>query len=196
MNAEAIAKFSESQRGPVIARDDPEYDEARKLYNGHDRQAAAADRALRRRGRRHRGGQFRPRQRAAHRHPRRRPQRAGARQRRRRPGHRSFDDEGRAGRPGEATVRVGAGCVTGDVDHATCAFGLAVPFGVVSTTGVAGLTLERRPRLSQPPIRARRRQSDRGRRCAGRRPLRHRDRKRECGSVLGACAAAAAISAS
>src|SRR4029077_2304954 len=38
-------------------------------------------------------------------------------------------------------VRVGAGCVTGDVDHATHAFGLAIPFGVVSTTGVAGLTL-------------------------------------------------------
>ncbi len=30
---------------------------------------------------------------------------------------------------------------SGDVDHATHAFGLAVPFGIVSTTGVAGLTL-------------------------------------------------------
>jgi FAD/FMN-containing dehydrogenase len=39
------------------------------------------------------------------------------------------------------TTRVEAGCVTGDVDHATHAFGLAIPFGVVSTTGVAGLTL-------------------------------------------------------
>jgi FAD/FMN-containing dehydrogenase len=29
----------------------------------------------------------------------------------------------------------------GDVDHATHAFGLAIPFGIVSTTGVAGLTL-------------------------------------------------------
>ena len=43
--------------------------------------------------------------------------------------------------PQSRTVRVGAGCTTGDVDHATQAFGLAVPFGVVSTTGVAGLTL-------------------------------------------------------
>ena len=40
-----------------------------------------------------------------------------------------------------ATVRVEAGCTSGDVDHATHPFGLAVPFGIVSTTGVAGLTL-------------------------------------------------------
>jgi FAD/FMN-containing dehydrogenase len=43
--------------------------------------------------------------------------------------------------PAQATVRVDAGCTSGDVDHATAAFGLAVPFGIVSTTGVAGLTL-------------------------------------------------------
>ena len=39
------------------------------------------------------------------------------------------------------TARVGAGCTIGDVDHATQAFGQAVPFGILSTTGVAGLTL-------------------------------------------------------
>jgi hypothetical protein len=38
-----------------------------------------------------------------------------------------------------ATVEGGA--VWGDVDHATNAFGLAVPAGIISTTGVAGLTL-------------------------------------------------------
>jgi hypothetical protein len=43
--------------------------------------------------------------------------------------------------PKKGTVRVEAGCTSGDVDHATHAFGLAVPFGIVSTTGVAGLTL-------------------------------------------------------
>ena len=34
-----------------------------------------------------------------------------------------------------------AGRTTGEVDHATHAFGQAVPFGIISTTGVAGLTL-------------------------------------------------------
>src|SRR5258707_1601100 len=43
--------------------------------------------------------------------------------------------------PATQTVRVDPGCTSGDVDHATHAFGLAVPFGIVSTTGVAGLTL-------------------------------------------------------
>jgi FAD/FMN-containing dehydrogenase len=39
------------------------------------------------------------------------------------------------------TACVGAGCTQGDVDHATHAFGLAVPAGIISTTGIAGLTL-------------------------------------------------------
>ena len=43
--------------------------------------------------------------------------------------------------PAARTVRVEPGCTSGDVDHATHPFGLAVPFGIVSTTGVAGLTL-------------------------------------------------------
>ena len=43
--------------------------------------------------------------------------------------------------PGARTVRADAGCTWGDVDHVTAAFGLAVPSGIVASTGVAGLTL-------------------------------------------------------
>src|SRR5688572_19986900 len=43
--------------------------------------------------------------------------------------------------PEARTARVGAGCTQGDVDHATHPFGLAVPAGIISTTGIAGLTL-------------------------------------------------------
>jgi FAD/FMN-containing dehydrogenase len=43
--------------------------------------------------------------------------------------------------PIKKTARVGGGATWGDVDHATYPFGLAAPGGVVSTTGVAGLTL-------------------------------------------------------
>jgi FAD/FMN-containing dehydrogenase len=43
--------------------------------------------------------------------------------------------------PKARTVRVEGGCTWGDVDHATHAFGLTVPSGVISTTGVGGLTL-------------------------------------------------------
>ena len=43
--------------------------------------------------------------------------------------------------PGARTVRVAGGCTWGDVDHATNAFGLATPSGILSTTGVGGLTL-------------------------------------------------------
>jgi FAD/FMN-containing dehydrogenase len=43
--------------------------------------------------------------------------------------------------PKKKTVTVGAGALWRHVDHATQAFGLAVPSGIISTTGVAGLTL-------------------------------------------------------
>ena len=42
--------------------------------------------------------------------------------------------------PATRTAIVGGGCTMGDIDHATHAFGLAMPVGVISTTGV-GLLL-------------------------------------------------------
>jgi FAD/FMN-containing dehydrogenase len=43
--------------------------------------------------------------------------------------------------PAARTVTIGGGCTWGDVDHATHAFGMATPSGILSTTGVGGLTL-------------------------------------------------------
>ena len=41
----------------------------------------------------------------------------------------------------DQTIRVEGGCLLGDVDHATQAFGMAVPSGIFSSTGISGLTL-------------------------------------------------------
>jgi FAD/FMN-containing dehydrogenase len=43
--------------------------------------------------------------------------------------------------PKTRTVRVEPGCTQSEVEHAASAFGLAVPAGIVGSTGVAGLTL-------------------------------------------------------
>jgi FAD/FMN-containing dehydrogenase len=43
--------------------------------------------------------------------------------------------------PAARTARVEGGCTLADLDHAAHAFGLATPSGVVSTTGVGGVTL-------------------------------------------------------
>ena len=43
--------------------------------------------------------------------------------------------------PRNNSVRAQGGCLWGDLDHATHAFGLATVGGVVSTTGIGGLTL-------------------------------------------------------
>jgi FAD/FMN-containing dehydrogenase len=43
--------------------------------------------------------------------------------------------------PAARTVRVEGGATLGDVHHATYPFGLALPSGIVSTTGVGGIAL-------------------------------------------------------
>jgi FAD/FMN-containing dehydrogenase len=141
MKDEDISKFAASLRGPVIRGSDAGYDEARKLFNGMinkrplliARCVDAADvMTAVNFGRDHklpiaiRGGGHNG------------------------PGLGSVDDglvidlsmmKGVRVDPRNRTVRVGAGCTTGEVDHATHAFGQAVPFGIISTTGVSGLTL-------------------------------------------------------
>ena len=141
MDSDTIAKFGQTLRGALIGRSHSEYEEARKLYNGMiDKHPLAIARCedvadviacvnfardkrlpLAIRGGGHNG-----------------------------PGLASVNDglvidlsnmKGVRVDPVARTVRVGAGCTTGEVDHATHAFGQAVPFGIISTTGVAGLTL-------------------------------------------------------
>jgi FAD/FMN-containing dehydrogenase len=141
MNHEIISNFAETMRGPVIGRGDPEYDDARKLYNAMiDKRPLLIARcvdvadviAAVNFGRENnlliaiRGGGHST------------------------PGFGSVDDglvidlslmkDVRVD-PNSRTARVGPGCTSGEVDHATQAFKQAVPFGIISTTGVAGLTL-------------------------------------------------------
>jgi FAD/FMN-containing dehydrogenase len=137
----AVEQFKGTLRGELLQPGDPGYDEARKVYNGMiDKRprmiARCSDVAdviscvnfarenemlLAVRGGGHNGGGF------------------------------GVADDGlvidlsamRGVRvdPDTQTVRVEGGARWGDVDHATHAFGLAVPTGIMSTTGVAGLTL-------------------------------------------------------
>ena len=141
MLADAILNLKQTLRGSVITRADAQYDEVRALYNGMidkrpliiakcgdvaDVMTAVnfgRDNGLRLaiRGGGHNG-----------------------------PGLGSVTDglvidmaaiNGVRVDPRARTARVGAGCTQGDVDHATHGFGLAVPAGIISTTGIAGLTL-------------------------------------------------------
>ncbi|RDJ22892.1 FAD-binding oxidoreductase [Bosea caraganae] len=141
MDATTTDAFIGAMRGPVVTRADADYDSVRSLYNGMIDKSPmliarctdvadvvtavkfARDSGLRVaiRGGGHNG-----------------------------PGLASVDDglmidlslmKGVRVDPASRTVRAGPGCTQGDVDHATHAYGLAVPAGIVSSTGIAGLTL-------------------------------------------------------
>ena len=128
-------------RGRLIGADHDDYDIARAVWNGAiDRRPRLIARCIgdRRRGR---GRAFRSRPRYGDRHPWRGAQRGGHRRLRRRDRHRPLGDAGRAGQP-RRPQRLGAGwCALGRVDRETQAHGLATTGGIVSHTGVAGLTL-------------------------------------------------------
>src|SRR6478736_5533419 len=141
LEEDSIAELKATLRGPVIEPDDPDYDDARKVYNAMidkkprliARCADVADvissvnfarkhgllLAIRSGG--HNGGGL------------------------------GICDDGLVidlglikytrVDPAARTATVGGGCTWADVDHATHAFGLATPSGIISTTGVGGLTL-------------------------------------------------------
>ena len=106
-----------------------------------DRQASGADRALPRRRRRARRARLRPQRGARGRRPRRRPQRRRPRQRRRRTRDRPVADERRPGRPRRRERRRSTAVPCSATSTTRPRFGLAVPAGIISTTGVGGLTL-------------------------------------------------------
>lgn len=141
MNEVRTGELEETLRGQIIQPGDPTYEEIRKVYNGmHDRRpgvivlaAGVADVIATVRFAREydlllavRGGGHSA------------------------PGFGTCDGglvldlrrmRGIRVDPGLRTVRAEGGCTLGDVNHATYAFGLATPFGIASTTGIAGLTL-------------------------------------------------------
>jgi FAD/FMN-containing dehydrogenase len=137
----AVAELSAGLRGGVVGRDDPAYDETRKIWNGSiDKRPAliarcagvadviAAVKFARKNGVpstiRSGGHSF--------------------------PGLSVSDDtlmidlspmKGVRVDPQKRTARVQAGVLLGELDKETQAFGLAAPSGIVTHTGVAGLTL-------------------------------------------------------
>jgi len=136
-----IQRFEESLRGEMIKQDDGRYEEARKVYNAmHDRRPALIVQAagpadvisVVRFAREHdlllavRGGGH------------------GI------AGYATCEDglvldlrrmKGIRVDPEQRTVRAEGGCTWGDLNHSTYALGLATTGGIISTTGIAGLTL-------------------------------------------------------
>ena len=135
-------RSSPGSEGRLIGPDDADYDEARAVYNAMidkrpaliARCADADDVA--------KAVALRPRPRPAARRPRRRPQRRRPRDVRRRRRHRPLAAEGRRGRSRRPAPSASAAAAPGARStRATNEHGLATPSGIISTTGVGGLTL-------------------------------------------------------
>ena len=141
LTSEGVTALRSSLRGPLIASGDPDYDEARKLFNAMiDKRPAVIARCVD-------VGDVITAVRFAREHNLTVAIRGG--------GHNggglgSVDRglvidlslmKGIRVDPARRVAQVQGGATLGDVDHATHAFGLAVPGGIISTTGVGGLTL-------------------------------------------------------
>jgi FAD/FMN-containing dehydrogenase len=136
-----LADFQQQLRGTYIDQDAPGYDEARALYNGMiDKRPATIVRCVD-------VADVIAAVGYATKHELQVAIRSGAHNG---AGLGSVDDglvidlspmHGVIVDPQTKTVRVQAGAELGAVDHATHAFGLAVPGGIISTTGIGGLTL-------------------------------------------------------
>jgi len=133
--------FGASLRGPLITPGDPLYDEARKVYNGmHDRRPAVVVRCVD-------AGDVMAAVSFAREHGGDLSVRGGSHSA---PGFGTNDGgvvidlspmKGIRVDPRARTVRAEGGCTWGDFNHATHAVGLATTGGIISTTGIAGLTL-------------------------------------------------------
>jgi FAD/FMN-containing dehydrogenase len=137
----AVAELQAAFRGPLVGRDDPDYDEQRQIWNGSiqkrpaliARCAGVADVIAAVKFGRQTGLPVAVRS-GGHSFP----------------GLSVADDalmidlspmKGIRVDPEARTARVQAGVLLGELDRETQAFGLAVPSGIVTHTGVAGLTL-------------------------------------------------------
>ncbi len=137
----AIDSLSEAVRGSVITADDPNYDDARVVYNAmHDRRPRAVVRCMD-------SADVMATVVAAAESGADLAVRGGGHSV---PGFGTVDDglvidlsvmNNVSVDPVNKIARVGGGATWGDVDHATYPFGLGAPGGIISTTGVGGLTL-------------------------------------------------------
>jgi FAD/FMN-containing dehydrogenase len=141
MAGPTVEELRESARGEVITANDAGYDEARRVYNGMiDRRPRVVVRCMD-------AGDVMAAVDFARESGLDLSVRGGSHSV---PGFGTNDDgvvidvspmKGIRVDPTARTVRAEGGCTWGDFNHATYAFGLATTGGVVSTTGIAGLTL-------------------------------------------------------